>query len=382
MILTGDLGVYADDEWKVRKDLTLNYGLRFETQSAVYDQSDPSPRAGFGWQVHQNAKGTPWFVLRGGGGLFYSRIDSTSLLTTVRQNGVSQISYVLDKPDSYPALPNLSTQPSVQPTIYQLDPHERTPYEFVGNVSAERSFGKIGRVTVTYMNSRGVHQLTSINANAPLPGTYNPDIPGSGVKPLGDRNVDQYTTGARFRGNRLYVNWFLNPAKWVSIWGFYGNAHVNADGGGGFASNSYDIHADYGRSTYNVHNRLFTGANLTGPWGFSMDLFLGATGGRAFNITTGADNNGDTIYNDRPAFATDLSRPSVVRTALGNFDASPIAGQQHRSVRLRQRADLRLTAEPHRKGLQVRASPGRSRSRSSRSIRSRDRRGQHQGPQA
>ena len=49
--------------------------------------------------------------------------------------------------------------------------------------------------------------------------------------------------------------------------------------------------------------------------------------GNPFNITTGQDNNGDTIFNDRPSFATDLTRPSVVRTAYGNFDTSPIAGQ-------------------------------------------------------
>lgn len=318
-LLTGDLGVYADDEWKVRKDLTLNYGLRFETQSAVYDHTDPAPRAGLAWQVHPGAKNTPWLVLRGGAGLFYSRIGAGNLLTTVRQNGISQVQYTLQNPDTYPSLPDVSRQPSTQPTTYRLDPHERTPYEVVSNASAEHAFGKLGRVTVTYMYTRGVHQIVSINANAPLP--------GSGVKPLGDVNVDQFTSGADFRGNRLYTNWFLQPAKWISTWGFYGLAFVNSDGSAGFASNSYNIHADWGRSSYNIHNRTFMGANLIGPWGFNLDLFLAATGNRAFNITTGADNNGDTIFNDRPAFATDLTRASVVRTAYGNFDTQPVAGQ-------------------------------------------------------
>ena len=123
-------------------------------------------------------------------------------------------------------------------------------------------------------------------------------------------------------------NWFLQPAKWVSLWGYYGLAYVNTDGGGGFASNSYDIHADYGQSSYSAHNRLFLGGNFIAPWGLSLDLFLGATQGRPFDITTGSDLNGDTIYNDRPTFATDLSRASVVRTALGNFDTAPLPGQQ------------------------------------------------------
>jgi hypothetical protein len=50
--------------------------------------------------------------------------------------------------------------------------------------------------------------------------------------------------------------------------------------------------------------------------------------GAPTDTTTGTDLNGDTIYNDRPAFATDLSRPSVVKTVWGNFDTQPLAGQK------------------------------------------------------
>jgi hypothetical protein len=56
--------------------------------------------------------------------------------------------------------------------------------------------------------------------------------------------------------------------------------------------------------------------------------FISARSGRPFNITTGSDLNGDTSYNDRPAFATDLSRPSVLRTAYGNFDTDPLPSQK------------------------------------------------------
>jgi hypothetical protein len=50
--------------------------------------------------------------------------------------------------------------------------------------------------------------------------------------------------------------------------------------------------------------------------------------GTPFNITTGQDNNGDSLFTDRPAFATDLNLPSVVKTLFGNFDLNPIPGQQ------------------------------------------------------
>jgi len=53
-----------------------------------------------------------------------------------------------------------------------------------------------------------------------------------------------------------------------------------------------------------------------------------ANSGQPFNITLGQDLNGDSIFNDRPTFATDLNRPSVVSTTWGTFDRSPIAGQK------------------------------------------------------
>ncbi|HYL97495.1 MAG TPA: hypothetical protein VEZ90_00965, partial [Blastocatellia bacterium] len=47
-----------------------------------------------------------------------------------------------------------------------------------------------------------------------------------------------------------------------------------------------------------------------------------------FNIVTRRDTNGDTLFTARPAFATDLNRPSVVETPLGNFDLNPLPGEQ------------------------------------------------------
>jgi hypothetical protein len=63
------------------------------------------------------------------------------------------------------------------------------------------------------------------------------------------------------------------------------------------------------------------------PHGFRISPFMVFNSGAPFNITTGTDLNGDSIFNDRPAFATDMSRPSAVQTSFGAFDTSPIPGQ-------------------------------------------------------
>jgi hypothetical protein len=50
--------------------------------------------------------------------------------------------------------------------------------------------------------------------------------------------------------------------------------------------------------------------------------------GSPFNITIGRDLNGDTLFTERPAFATDLTKPGVVITKFGAFDTNPAAGAQ------------------------------------------------------
>jgi hypothetical protein len=68
--------------------------------------------------------------------------------------------------------------------------------------------------------------------------------------------------------------------------------------------------------------------HLSLPHGVNSWANLRAASGMPFNIVVGDDLNGDTQYNDRPAFATDLTRASVVRTRWGIFDTQPAAGQR------------------------------------------------------
>lgn len=331
VILTGDIGLYAEDEWKVRKDLTLDLGFRFESQSAIPDHSDASPRVGFAWAVHQGDKRPAWLTVRGGLGLFYERFDASNLLQAVRQNGTTQQSFFVQNPDFYPAVPSPASLTGIAPTVYQVAPRFRSGYDIASGLTLERSLGKIGSITVNYLNIRSVHEAVSLNANAPLPGTFNPAVPNSGVRPLGGtQNLYQFSSEGMGRGNILFSNYNLHPVKWLTLWGFYINQHFNSDfnGATNFVSNSYNVAADYGRGSFDITNRLFTGGTITLPFGVSLDPFLIARGGRTFNITTGSDLNGDSLYNDRPAFATDLTRSSVVQTAFGNFDTNPLPTQR------------------------------------------------------
>jgi hypothetical protein len=131
-----------------------------------------------------------------------------------------------------------------------------------------------------------------------------------------------------FRQNQLIANIRMNTARF-SLFSFYTLNYANSDtsGAGSFPSNPYVVSSDYGRASFDVRSRFMLGGSFNAPYHFSFSPFIVANSGQPFNITTGQDYNGDSIYNDRPAFATDLTRATVRRTAYGVFDVAPLPGQ-------------------------------------------------------
>lgn len=320
VIATGDLGLYFEDEWKVLPRFSLISGVRYESQSAIPDHNDPAPRVGFSWQIARKKGQVPVLQLRGGVGLFYERFPATDILTATRQNGVRQRSYYIQNPDFYPNAPAPAQLTAIEPTVRQIAPNLRSPYVTSWGLNAERGLAKYGNVGVGFTYERGLHQLLSRNANAPV----------NGVRPLGGtQNLYQYASEGHSSTKTVFAHANLQFGRHGGMWASYFLRYrqTNTSGVDSFVSDSNNLDRDYGRTGGLTRHRGFVGGWFQLPLQFAGGMFLSAHSTQRFNITTGQDNNGDSIFNDRPAFATDLSRPSVVRTAFGTFDTSPIAGQ-------------------------------------------------------
>ena len=332
-ILTGDLAVYAEDEWKPRQDLTLTYGLRLESQTDIPDHFDPAPRAGLAWAVRQTGKHPALFVLRANAGIFYDRFANGNILTSVRENGISQQAFFITNPTFYPNIPAPSQLSGTAPTPYTISPHLHAASESIASVAVERSFGKIGSVTLSYYAVRGLHQYNSENINAPLPGTVTAANPG-GTRPTpGSSDIYQFASDGVEKAQSLALKTSLQPTKHLSLFAYYGTRRQTSDtfGAASFPSDPYHVSADLGPSGLGMQaigQRLFADATYKLPLGFSADLFLATFSRSRFNITTGTDRNGDTQFNDRPAFATAPGPTSVLyNTAFGRFDANPQPGE-------------------------------------------------------
>jgi hypothetical protein len=329
-----DMGLYAEDNYKIKPTVTLSYGLRFESQTRIPDHADFAPRAGVSWAINSGKNKPPIAVIRSGFGMFYQRFPSLNVLEADRQNGITEQAQVITAPAFYPAVCTTdpaacADAPIAAPTIFHISSGLRAAYAIVGSIGVDKPIRKFAQVSVNYQLTRGDHLYLTRNANAPYPGTYNPADPTGGIRPNGtDQNIYEYDSEGDNVRHRLFVNSNIHT-KSLGLYINYQFAKADSDstGIGNFPANSYDLHQDWGRAANDYRHRVYFGGWWNVWRGFSLNPYLIYQSSLPFNIVTGQDLNGDNQFNDRPTFATDLTRPSVVHTQWGTFDTAPIPGQ-------------------------------------------------------
>ena len=326
-----DVGAFVGDDWRVKPNLTLSLGLRFETQTDIHDWHDWAPRVGFAWAPGQSKNNPrPATVFRGGFGIFYDRVSEQNIETAERYNGILQQQYVITQsaanPIPYtpliPGVPQgLLLPPESPQTVQLLDPDLHAPYILQEAFTVERQLPKNTTISESYVNSHGLHELRSADINAPLPGAtpnaatglypaydyplYGVGIPGGPGLTYGDSPVLLMQSSGLFNQWQLITNVRSQLSRRVSLNGFYmyGRAYSNTDGINTLPSNPYSMAGEYGPSALDQRNRVFVGGNISTWWGITASPFFTANSGAPFNITSGTDYYGDTLLTERPGIS-------------------------------------------------------------------------------
>jgi hypothetical protein len=94
--------------------------------------------------------------------------------------------------------------------------------------------------------------------------------------------------------------------------------------GGSFTTNPCNLNQDWSRAAGEIRQGGFVMGSIALPYAFRANPLLFVQSGPAFDITTGQDINGDSIFNDRPGFVTSQTLPqNIAVTPYGTFDKSP-----------------------------------------------------------
>jgi hypothetical protein len=327
-----DVGAYVGDDWRMRSNVTLSAGLRYEAQTNIHDRGDFAPRVAVAWAPRAGGKnGGPKTVVRAGVGVFYDRFALANTLTAERYNGKVQQQYVVTNPDFFPEIPPLAGLPSSTQVIQEISSRLRAPYIIQSSVSLERQLPAHTTLALTYTNSHGLHELRSSDINAPLPGTFKPGVPASGVFPLGTPGpVFLMESSGLYNQNQLILNMTSRVNAGFSLFGFYvlNKAMSNTDGLGTFPANPYNYAGEYGPASTDVRHRMTVGGSINTRWNIRLSPYVTVQSGPPFDITTGSDLYGTTQFNGRPGIATDASRSGLIETRYGLLDPNPTGDER------------------------------------------------------
>ncbi len=319
-----DLGAFVGDDWRVRPNLTLNLGLRYETQTNIHDRRDWAPRIGVAWAPGaKNLK--PKTVIRAGFGIFYDRFALANTLTAHRFNGSIQQQYVITNPNFFPNIPTLASLAGAQSTqvIQEVSSQLRAPYIMQSALSVERQLPANTTLAVTYTASHGLHELRSEDINAPLP--------GSGLFPFGKSNpLFLMTSSGLYNQNQVMFNVNTKVNASVSLYGFYvfNHAMSNTDGLNTFPGNPYNFAGEYGNASTDVHHRVNIGGSINTKWHIRISPYINIQSGPPFDITTGSDPFGTTLFNARPGIVTGGNVPGAIQTKYGLLDPNPTPNER------------------------------------------------------
>jgi hypothetical protein len=329
-LIQTDVGLFVEDNWRVRPNLNLGFGLRYEAQNHLGDWTEFAPRLSLAWALPGGPAKNRNVVLRLGSGVFYDRFSEKLVLQTMRFNGVSQQQFLIREPNFFPTVPTMSALRSLQPieTIRQTDSHLRAPRIIESAVGIEFQLPMKTIVSFSYRNTRGIHLLESRNTTAPLP--YGQSSNLEAARAMANVNTYSYESAGVLNQNQFLAKIETHFSQDFSMLAryTYGQALDNTDGPGSFPANQYDLSAEYGRSATDVRHRFFFSGTAKAPFGLQISPFIIVRSGLPFNITTGRDANGDSLFTDRPAVALDLSKPGVVLTRFGAFDPNPSTAQR------------------------------------------------------
>jgi hypothetical protein len=340
-ITNQDYGLYVQDKWQVRSNVTLNYGLRWEAQifpkpvippsqtayaALLANPNFPSdgtlhspkkefqPRVGFAWDISKQGKS----VLRANYGIFYGRQNMLSQVGSITDNGAQQFGVTCATTFAFSCF-GASTQPPTWPNILPVAPGGGIPFGasvrvfsknyanpriYTFNAGFEQEVAKDFSLYFDFTHSQGVHLTRFLNfARTGLFPTLGDVFVTSAV---GKSLYNGFTAGVRKRMSRHYqfeANYVLSKDR-----------DDDSNERDPFTDRSFDINnlsLDYALSDRDIRHKFNFYLYSELPWGFQFVPRVQARSAQPITPATRTATNRNSLRKDNAYFSFDwrLARP-------------------------------------------------------------------------
>lgn len=342
-------GVYFQDDWKVRRNFTLNLGLRWDkdfnliggasqTKSRTYqqlaaigspyvgraphdDNKDFSPRVGFAWDV----LGSGRHVIRAGFGLYYGQVFINIPLFMLQQVNPTLFATVLSLSSSGPGDASADIVPGLNKPLSEfrygvdplppipapptgfvggevgrlMDPYYRNPFTEQFNIGYAFQFNTANMIEVDYVHSLGLHESKTIDINPKIPENggvrlLTPQFKAKGLPVLARIDDEQSIGRSRYDGlnfayrRRLSMHFSANASYVLSRALAYNGSAAAFRNRPTEIRNIFAAH-DLGPTPSDSTHRATLSALVDLPWGIKFSPVIQAESGRPYNTAQGID---------------------------------------------------------------------------------------------
>ena len=342
--------VFVQDRLRVRDDLSLDLGLRYDRQTFSDGTKNFAPRLGFGWHPGGNAR----TAVRGGYSVYYTMIRANTDANFTLGGPEGQFSYsaapgqlgfpasLTAVPITYPAgavLParNVTIRPGradYYSQFFDIGRLSRYPDELVNpksqvaSIGIERDLGHQVRVQADYVHQRWTGLDRSFDLNAPslfvrtAPGQTRSAAAADATRPIAPANngfrainVVANLGEADYDGLQTLVAWRPRAALVSLSYTLSKATNTTEPNGNGPGPNDFNQldEEERGPSILDQRHRAVLTASYTFPFHVTIGTVSQMSSARPFNATTGVDNNGDGSTNDRPVIGGSLAGRAAFR---------------------------------------------------------------------